>query len=179
MSDSIDSKNANTTNNETSPADREIFLARLNQMSRLEFASFLRDAIISETKKDVIEPILSNLRTERVEKNIAETVARYPDYWEYKNLMVKIYEANPNLTSEQVYLLARHQNSDPNILGILKNRGLFSSGNHKKIIFNDCDEALLTSGSIVTYSSYLLVTEINSDKEIMINSSRVKSIEEV
>ena len=164
---------------EYSPEERQAFLDKLNRMNRAEYAAFIRDLSVDIVRDKVVAPLVNALREEQTKREIAEMEARFPDYWKYRDAMINISNANPNLKAEQVYLLARQGDCEQSISNLMKPRGVFSIGTLKRITFSDGTEPMETDSSIVNYGNFVIFTEKNSNKEMMINISKIITIIEI
>jgi len=104
---------------QAAPAPQQMDVAkleeRLNNMSRIEFAAFLRDAIKQETLEEVknvyFTPLAQAVTTERTRQEVEAAAREFPDYFDYREEMIKLAEANPSLNARQVYFLAKAQRS--------------------------------------------------------------------
>lgn len=87
--------------------ERDEMLARLDQMDKGQYARFVSDAVVDRVREELFSPLMQSIVAEKVQQDIAETSAKYGDFWQHKDRMVQIANANPNLRAEQVYFLAK------------------------------------------------------------------------
>jgi len=92
---------------EYSPDEKAAFQEKLNNMSRAEFAAFVRDLTVETVKEQMFIPIQNSLVTDKVRSQINDVSAKFPDFWDYKPEMIAISNSNPTLNAEQVYHLAK------------------------------------------------------------------------
>jgi len=92
---------------EYSADEKTAFQEKLNNMSRAEFAAFVRDLTVETVKEQMFLPIQSAMVTEKVKDQIVDVSGKYPDYWDYRNDMIAVSNQNPTLNAEQVYHLAK------------------------------------------------------------------------
>jgi len=90
-----------------SAEERQAFQDKLNGMTRAELVSFTRDLVVDTVREQLFNPIVQNIVSEKVQNQIAEASAKHTDFWDYKQDMVALSNANPALTAEQVYHLAK------------------------------------------------------------------------
>jgi len=90
-----------------SAEDKAAFQEKVNNMSRIEFAQFITDLTVDTVRERLFNPIVQNIVSEKVQNQIAEASTEYPDFWDYKQDMIALSNANPALTAKQVYHLAR------------------------------------------------------------------------
>ena len=86
---------------------REEFQEKLTNMGRAEFAAFIRDAVVSDVCEKLFTPLAQTIVQDRVQQQIAAAQVKYPDFLDYREKMIEISQANPNLNAEQTYLLAK------------------------------------------------------------------------
>jgi hypothetical protein len=53
-----------------------------------------------------VTPVRDTFEQERVARDIAETAAKHPDFWDHREKMVAFAERHPTLTAEEAYYLA-------------------------------------------------------------------------
>jgi hypothetical protein len=90
-----------------STEEKQAFQERLNNMSRAEFAAFIRDLTVDTVRDQLFTPVVQSIVSEKVQTQIAEAASEFPDYWDYKQEMIKLSNANPGLSAKQVYKLAK------------------------------------------------------------------------
>lgn len=90
-----------------SSEEKTAFQERLNSMSRAEFAAFVRDLTVDTVKEHLFAPVVQSIVSEKVQTQIAEASTEFKDYWDYKDDMIKLANANPGLSAKQVYHLAK------------------------------------------------------------------------
>lgn len=86
-------------------------------LSRAEFAQRLRKSFLKDMK-ELLKPLQETLETTHMTSSRtaaaqeAERVAaKYPDFWYFKEEMVKIAKENPELSVERIYKLAKAEAS--------------------------------------------------------------------
>jgi hypothetical protein len=94
-----------------SAEEKQAFQDRLNNMTRTEFAAFVRDLTVDTVREQLFTPVVKSMVSEKVQNQIAEAATEFPDYWDYKQDMIKLSNANPGLNAKQVYHLAKVQRS--------------------------------------------------------------------
>jgi hypothetical protein len=87
--------------------EKGAFQDRLNNMPRAEFAAFIRDITIDMVREQLFNPVVQTIVSDKVQGQIAEAAAEFKDYWDYKDDMIRLSNANPALSAKQVYHLAR------------------------------------------------------------------------
>lgn len=87
--------------------EKEAFQQRLNGMTRAEFAAFVRDLTVDTVREQMFNPVMNTMVSEKVQNQIAEAAAEFKDFWDYKQDMIALSNANPSLSAKQVYHLAR------------------------------------------------------------------------
>jgi len=92
---------------EWSAEDKAAFTEKVNNMSRVEFAKFISDLTVDTVREKLFNPIVQNIVSEKVQNQIAEASTEFPDFWDYKQDMIALSNANPALTAKQVYHLAK------------------------------------------------------------------------
>lgn len=92
---------------EYSSEEKTAFQDKLNNMSRAEFAAFVRDLTVETVKEQMFLPIQSQMVTEKVKDQIVDVSGKYTDYWDYRGEMITVSNQNPTLNAEQVYHLAK------------------------------------------------------------------------
>ena len=90
-----------------SAEDKAAFTEKVNNMSRIEFAQFVSDVTEDRVREKLFTPIVQNIVSEKVQSQIAAATAEFPDFWDYKQDMIDLSNANPALTAKQVYHLAK------------------------------------------------------------------------
>jgi len=64
------------------------------------------EEVVTAVMQREIAPMKSNLSLEAARKDMSVTAEKYEDYWDYKEPMIEIANAHPDLTAEEVYFLA-------------------------------------------------------------------------
>ena len=90
-----------------STEEKQAFQERLNGMTRTEFAAFVRDLTVDTVREQLFNPVVQTIVSEKVQNQIAEASTKHNDFWDYKQDMIPLANANPALTAEQVYHLAK------------------------------------------------------------------------
>lgn len=92
---------------EYSKEEKAAFEERLNNMSRAEYAAFIRDVTVDTVKTQLFAPVVNTIVTDKVQTQIAAAASKFPDFWDYKQDMISLANVNPALTAEQAYHLAK------------------------------------------------------------------------
>jgi len=87
--------------------EKQAFQEKLNNMSRAEFAAFIRDLTVDAVREQMFNPVVQSIVSEKVQNQIAEASAEFKDFWDYKQEMIQLSNANPALSAKQVYHLAK------------------------------------------------------------------------
>lgn len=91
--------------------EKGAFQDRLNNMPRAEFAAFVRDITIDMVREQLFNPVVQTIVSDKVQGQISEAAAEFKDYWDYKDDMIRLSNANPALSAKQVYHLAKSARS--------------------------------------------------------------------
>lgn len=107
----------NMLKNPARKEDVAVEMPDLEEMSNAELAQFISTNIVSAIQRDLaplrndIESVQTNTKTKEIDADIARLVkGDAPDFWEWRAEMQPLVEANPLLTAEQAYVLARRTN---------------------------------------------------------------------
>jgi len=179
MSENTNRQDSSEEERKYTDEEKQAFLDRLNRMNRAEYAAFVRDLAVDIVKDNTVMPLIEALRGEQVRREVAEIEARFPDYWKYRDSMINISKSNPNISAEQIYLLARQVDCEQSISNLLKPRGVFSLGTKKRITFFDGRTPIETESQIVCFGNFIIVIQEDSNREIMLHNNLISSIEEI
>ena len=86
-----------------------MFEERLNSMSRAEYGAFIRNLAVDTVRDIFIVPLVTAMLAERRNMDILLTSLKYNDFWEYRELMIKVSNKNPGVDAEHVYQLAKKE----------------------------------------------------------------------
>lgn len=111
-----------------SSAEIQALEEKLQGMTRAQFAAWIRDnvkqEVMEETKQQLWSPLMQAVISDKTQRDIQAAEKQYPDFWEHKEAMAKIAEANPSLNVQQVYHLAKaNAPAKPNVRPPVKTPG--------------------------------------------------------
>jgi hypothetical protein len=93
--------------------EKQAFQDKLNNMTRAEFAAFVRDLTVDVVREQMFTPVVQSIVSDKVQNQIAEAAAEFKDFWDYKQDMIVLSNTNPALSAKQVYHLAKASRGTP------------------------------------------------------------------
>jgi len=63
---------------------------------------------VDTVREKLFNPIVQNIVSEKVQNQIAEASTEFPDFWDYKQDMIALSNANPALTRSRCTTWRRH-----------------------------------------------------------------------
>ncbi len=78
----------------------------LDSMSNKELVDYILATMRGELRQTV-EPVQKGVQFAEMQRQVNETSAKYPDFWDFRNDMVNLARNHPTLTAEDAYLIAK------------------------------------------------------------------------
>src|SRR5205807_4154692 len=75
-------------------------------MSQKELVDYILQTVRGEVRQAVV-PVAQEAQFREMQSQVKEASGKYPDFWDYKEDMVKLAKQHPTLTAEQAYHLAK------------------------------------------------------------------------
>ena len=109
--------------NANEPEEEELDEDELEAMTRAEFSKLQQDKLLKAVEKQLgpsLESVKRDITAMRAQSEIERVAAKYPDFWDHKDVMYKIAQENPSIDAESAYakavLISGKKNSSPKTL---------------------------------------------------------------
>lgn len=94
----------------TAPAQQQQQQVDFDSMTNKELVEYMYRTMQGEINRNVV-PLSQNQQLVETKNQVVAAAAKYQDFWDYKGDMVSLARANPALSAEDAYLLAKAKSS--------------------------------------------------------------------